>query len=453
MNNFISKQLIGYYLLIMGILAVITISLAKLVTELFILAVIFGVMLILITIIFIYITRVYINPLKQLSRFLEQILTDQQRLKQKNSKGSVGKIFQEVNNLAENIDKVIENYRVQARQLLAIIEHTENGLLLIDEVGFILYVNRKFTEIIGGHQGDYKGKRYYDALDSKDIQRIIKRTFFEEDIIEGQTMISHLHLNIIAVPILSKEQLIRGTVLAVYDVTQFKQLDTMRRDFVANVSHELKTPITSIKGFAETLLTSAPEDYEAQKHFLQIILSESERMQQLIEQLLLLSKMERENPELELTNIDMVEFIQEIEPLFIKFAKEKNIQVNILIDDQLQLQADRQALTQVIVNVMMNAIIYTSPGGRIQLVCRDREEYISLMIEDTGIGIPEDKIPRIFERFYRVDEDRSRDSGGTGLGLSIVKHIVEAHKGKIVVQSELNKGTIFTFFFPKENNP
>lgn len=450
MDGFISKRLIGYYLLIIISLGLISISLAKEMTDLLIMAVIFGLMFMIITIIFIYMTRVYIKPVEELSDTLEQLVRENlEKVEQKSPTGPVGKIHEQVNVLATNIHNMMEEQRIQARQLSAIIENAESGLLLIDEEGFVLYINRKMREMIKDTKDPYKGKRYYQVLQNNQIQDIIKQTFLEEKVTKGQTIIKDLHLDIVGVPIFSEENLLRGTVLALYDVTQFKQLDTMRKDFVANVSHELKTPITSIKGFAETLLTIAPEDQKARKHFLKIILSESNRMKQLIDQLLQLSKIEGEPGHLQMRKIILEDFILDMEPLFHSLAKEKNLQLDILIEDGIELEADPQGLSQIIANLLTNAIIYSNEGGRVVLRCKEEEKQIRFSIQDTGIGIPEEEIPRIFERFYRVDEDRGRDSGGTGLGLSIVKHIVEAHRGKIIVTSHLNKGTTFTIYLPK----
>jgi len=449
MNGFISKRLMGYYLLIICLLATVSLALAKEMTDHFIMAIVFGLMFFIVTVIFVYMTRVYIKPIDQLSRSISRLLDgDYVELEGRPLAGEVGKIINQVTVLSKNIHDMMEEQSLQARQLSAIIENAESGLLLIDEQGYILYVNRKFIEIFGDTPDVYKEKRYYIALHDNQIQEIIKQTFFLEEQVKGQTVMNHLHLDVIGVPIFSEGKEMRGVVLVIYDITKFKQLDIMRKDFVANVSHELKTPITSIKGFAETLLTSASGDKEAQDHFLQIILSESKRMQQLIDQLLLLSKMERKDPPLQLTDILMKDFLKKIMPLFSEYVKEKNLRLDLQIDDGIQLKADEQGLSQIIVNLLMNAIIYTKEGGKIQLLCTESNGRIKLMIKDTGIGIPEEEMPRIFERFYRIDADRGRGTGGTGLGLSIVKHIVEAHRGEITVQSTLNKGTTFTIYLP-----
>lgn len=451
MRGFISRSLIGYYLLIILALALVSLTLAREMTDLFILALVFGLVFFIITIIFIYMTRMYIKPMEELSDTLEQLLKGNlQEFDQKTLPGPLGEIHQQVNMLATNIHHIIREQGIQSRQLSTIIENTESGLLLLDEEGFILYTNRKFTEIIGETQALYQGKRYYEALQNERIPEIIRQSYFEGEIIKGQAIIRKKHLDIVSVPIFSDKEILKGIVLALYDVTKFKQLDIMRKDFVANVSHELKTPITSIKGFAETLLTIAPEDQEAREDFLKIVLSESNRMKQLIDQLLLLSKIEQEAEHLQITNIILEDLIKEIEPLFQSLAKEKNLHLDIRLEEGLELRADRQGLSQIIVNLMMNAIIYTGEGGRVELNCREEGNYIKFLIRDTGKGIPAEEIPRIFERFYRIGEDRGRETGGTGLGLSIVKHIVSAHKGTVTVESVVNKGSLFTLYLPKE---
>lgn len=224
----------------------------------------------------------------------------------------------------------------------------------------------------------------------------------------------------------------------------------MRKDFVANVSHELKTPITSIKGFAETLLDGAGEDPATRKQFLNIIFDESKRIQLLIEDLLILSRLEKDEFTLSINEVSVGALEDEIMPVVEQRAAEKEITVTTNIDRMISFYADGEKLKQVILNLLMNAISYTPERGSISLDVSKTADYVQFKVADSGIGIGKDYLPRIFERFYRVDKARSRDTGGTGLGLAIVKHIVEVHNGEITVDSELEKGTTFTVCIPHE---
>jgi len=244
--------------------------------------------------------------------------------------------------------------------------------------------------------------------------------------------------------------MLRGAVLVIYDITEFKKVETMRKDFVANVSHELKTPITSIKGFAETLLDGAAEEPEVRTQFLNIIFEESKRIEHLIEDLLVLSKLEKDESLINVEHIEVDYMLDDILPVVEQQALQKNIDMKVEMDQNVTLEADEEKIKQILFNLVTNAISYTPEKGSVSIKIKEEEHDVCFIVQDTGIGISEQDLPRIFERFYRVDKDRSRETGGTGLGLAIVKHIVEAHQGKIDVDSELGKGTTFKVYIPKE---
>src|SRR5690625_3578368 len=238
--------------------------------------------------------------------------------------------------------------------------------------------------------------------------------------------------------------MLKGAVLVLYDITEFKNLELMRKDFVANVSHELKTPITSIKGFAETLLDGALQDRETLKKFLTIIFEESNRLQLLIEDLLILSRLEQDEFKLSSTLVNIDNILKEIIPIINFQAEEKQITFNVEAQDSIKLTADYKKLKQVFINLLTNAISYTPNHGEVTLKIDEKDNCIRIKVIDTGIGIDTRIVPRIFERFYRGDKDRSRNTGGTELGVAIIKHIIELHHGKIKVDSELNKGSTST---------
>jgi two-component system phosphate regulon sensor histidine kinase PhoR len=240
----------------------------------------------------------------------------------------------------------------------------------------------------------------------------------------------------------------QGIVAVFHDISDLKKAENMRRDFVANVSHELRTPVTIIKGYAETLLDGALEsDPIRATRFVEIIASHSERLTNLINDILTLSSLESKEALLELNPIDVSSTIAKACMLLQERADQKNIAiVNESNNGTLpRVMADQGRLEQVVVNLLENAIKYTPDSGTVRLFTEDKGEFIKVSVADTGIGIPFKDLPRIFERFYRVDEARTREQGGTGLGLAIVKHIVQLHGGDVSVVSEPGQGSIFSF--------
>jgi two-component system phosphate regulon sensor histidine kinase PhoR len=241
-----------------------------------------------------------------------------------------------------------------------------------------------------------------------------------------------------------------GIIVVFHDVTDLKRLERVRQDFVANVSHELRTPLTAIKGYVEALRDGGLQDPVQAEQFLRVIQRHSERMDKIVSDLLLLSEMESADRVLQRETVHIPDLIRTaVETLRpVAEGKEQDLRVEPL-EGLPTLRADGQKLHQVMINLLNNAISYTPEGGSITVEARPVPEGVAVSVIDNGIGIPPDELPRIFERFYRVDKGRSRDLGGTGLGLSIVKHIVEAHGGQVRVESKPGKGSRFTFFLPR----
>jgi two-component system phosphate regulon sensor histidine kinase PhoR len=241
-----------------------------------------------------------------------------------------------------------------------------------------------------------------------------------------------------------------SAILVLFDITRLKKLEKIRKDFVANASHELRTPLTSIKGFVEALQDGAIEEPSQTRQFLEIISRQAERMGKIIADMLLLSEIESEGFQLKLEEGSLNDLIREaVKPLQTQ-ADSKNIALELnLQEPEKVIKADRDKISQVLSNLLDNAIKFTNSGGRVAITTEVHKNEIVIQIKDSGIGIPSTDLSRIFERFYTVDKSRSRELGGTGLGLSIVKHIVEAHGGKVWVESELNRGSVFYFSLPK----
>jgi two-component system phosphate regulon sensor histidine kinase PhoR len=396
----------------------------------------------------------YIKPVEKASRTVDQLVEGNYSARIRlPATGGIGELSNKINALARNLSELTINEQLQAEQLSTVVDNTESGLVLIDEKGYIHLVNRKFLSMFGKAPKDYVGFLYYDVFDNEKIHKTVQETFlYEKNIktaITHETEADKSYLEIAGAPIFDEKGQLKGAVLVLYDITDLKNLELMRKDFVANVSHELKTPITSIKGFAETLLDGAKDDKASSEEFLSIIYEETARMQLLIDDLLTLSRLERDGIELIKTTVDLPAVVEEITPLFRQKTLKQQINFTAEAQDNLTVKADKDKLKQVIINLLNNAISYTQAGGSVSLNIEETKEFIRIRVKDTGIGMEMETLPRIFERFYRVDKARSRNTGGTGLGLAIVKHITEVHGGKITVESKPDEGTLFSVYFPK----
>ncbi|ASC81906.1 MULTISPECIES: sensory box histidine kinase PhoR [Bacillus] len=359
------------------------------------------------------------------------------------------KLGHAMNSLAIDLMEMTRTQEMQRDRLLTVIENIGSGLIMIDGRGFINLVNRSYAKQFHINPNHMLRRLYHDAFEHEEVIQLVEDIFMTETkkckLLRLPIKIERRYFEVDGVPIMGPDDEWKGIVLVFHDMTETKKLEQMRKDFVANVSHELKTPITSIKGFTETLLDGAMEDKEALSEFLSIILKESERLQSLVQDLLDLSKIEQQNFTLSIETFEPAKMLGEIETLLKHKADEKGIslQLNVPKDPQ-YVSGDPYRLKQVFLNLVNNALTYTPEGGSVAINVKPREKDIQIEVADSGIGIQKEEIPRIFERFYRVDKDRSRNSGGTGLGLAIVKHLIEAHEGKIDVTSEPGRGTVFT---------
>ena len=355
---------------------------------------------------------------------------------------------------------------VKAGLLEAVVKEMQIGVLVMDAGKKLLYAN-PFFEKTFSVEGKPEGENLSDVIKDKAVIEVIEKMLSskgkqpQEVTIQGKgSQILEARL----VPFLISESIPphpplakggRGDLQKVligffHDVTEEKRVEAIKRDFVANVSHELRTPLSSIKGYAETLLDGALDDKKTLKNFLTIIDRHANRMTALIEDLLTLSMLESHQMPMSFESLDIKGLINSVIQGFEKQAKDKDIEIVMDIGKEIpKIMADKDRLEQVIVNLVDNAIKYTN-NGTVMIYARKNGNMFQIDVEDTGIGIPEKDIPRIFERFYRVDKGRSRELGGTGLCLAIVKHIIQGHNGKIWVKSELGKGSTFSFSLPLE---
>lgn len=413
------------------------------------------------TIILIFGTRImkqYTKPIESATEVAMELAKGNYKARTyENSSGDeTSMLSKSINILARNLQDMTRTQELHQERLQTLIENMGSGLLFIDERGYISLMNKAFKEIFQINQEDYLYKSYQEAIAYKEIIQMVEEIFLTESNIRKHIMlpvnIERKHFEVYGAPIIGKSEVWKGVVLVFHDITELKKLEQIRKDFVANVSHELKTPITSIKGFSETLLDGAMKDEQTLHFFLSIILKESERMQSLIQDLLDLSKIEQQGFQLELRKCNVNEFLKEIHHLLDRKAKEKNIDFILDVPDEpVFIEGDPHRLKQIFINLASNGIMYTPAGGKVTLSVKAGHDEVAISVQDTGIGIREEEIPRIFERFYRVDKARSRNSGGTGLGLAIVKHLVEAHQANLTVKSTVGVGTTFTVTFQRYN--
>lgn len=368
----------------------------------------------------------------------------------------IGQLTKSINVLAYNLEQITRRHQAQQERMETLIENMGSGLILINRRGDITLINRTCNDIFQDDTDLWVNQLYHDVIKHKELNKIVQTIFLTE---EKQRMQIHFpvhlevrHFDVYAAPIMSNKGRLKGIAIVLHDITELKKLEQVRKDFVANVSHELKTPVTSIKGFTETLLDGAMETEQLRGKFLNIIYKESERLQGLIHDLLELSRIEQQYFKLNWQKTNLEGIVEDVAVLLKEKAKEKGIEIVTKKEGDSTLEGDPERLKQILINLVNNGIMYTSSGGRIDILLTGTKDLVELQIADTGVGISEEDLPRIFERFYRVDRARSRNSGGTGLGLAIVKHLVEAHHGHIHVQSQVGKGTTFTVVFKRQQD-
>ncbi len=388
------------------------------------------------------ITKIIINPLKELEYTTSKIangeLGKRVDIKTMDEFSVVGESF---NHMADRLEESISESLDKQNKLEAILKSMDSGVVAVDSELKVMIIN-PYAKKIFGVKGDIIGKKFNRYIMEEEVLNILKNS---EDRVEIMIRYPEIrNLRIRTANIINGEEKI-GTVAVVQDITDIKRLENMRSQFVANISHELKTPLTSIKGFAETL--RYVDDDETRNKFLDIIDEESDRLARLIHDILILYDIEQ-NRDPVYEEFSTKDIIQNVELLVMREAKAKNISVDIEVEDDVILIGDRDKFKQMLLNLVYNAVKYTEPNGAVLVSSIKEKHNLIIKVKDTGIGISKEDLPRIFERFYRVDKARNRNSGGTGLGLAIVKHIAISFNGTIDVKSTLGKGTTFIITIP-----
>lgn len=357
-----------------------------------------------------------------------------------------------INDLAKKLQDIEKERKLEEERLKTLIENMGSALMMIDREGNVSIVNKKFLEGFHLIYYEIEGKNFLTIGLPEQLQSFIDQVFLTESPYTKQITfhVEHekYHVQAYGAPVVGEYGRWLGVVIVIHDISELIRLEQIRKDFVANVSHELRTPITSIKGFSETLLDGAYTDQKMLLSFLEIIHQESNRIQALIHDLLELSKIERVGYELDLAPTSLQEVLTRAVDLTYPRITEKQMDLHVNMPKDVYVNGDLYRLIQIMTNLITNAITYSPKETILTIRIYEKDENGVIEIEDQGIGIEKNEIPRIFERFYRVDKARSRNSGGTGLGLAIVKHLIEAHHGKIHVISEVGKGTCMKVMIP-----
>ncbi len=357
------------------------------------------------------------------------------------------------NAMVAQAGRTIAALDLQKSTLESVLTHMTDALLILDARGAITLVNPPAERFFGVAAPLAAGHRLIEVLHHFELDALVRQTERERAPLAREMEVHHPDhrlLRVQANPVAGRRGESLGTVVVAQDITDLHRTDLVRQEFVANVSHELRTPLTSLRALAEALVNGAIHDREAGPRFLEQIISEIDRLTLLVSDLLDLSAIESGSAKLEIGPVPLREVVEDVVAKVRPMADPRRIRLRIELDDGLPpAWGDAGRLAQAVANLVDNAVKYTPDGGVVTISGQARENLVALSVADTGIGIAPEHLPRIFERFYRVDRSRSRALGGTGLGLSIVKHIATSHGGRVEVESVEGRGSCFTLLLPR----
>lgn len=364
-------------------------------------------------------------------------------------------LAESLNSMAKQLDEKLDIIGEQDKLQQVVLKSMKEGILAVDYEERILLLNETAAEILGINDSNAIGKTLQEVVRVSEIQKFFLKLLSEGNPQETEILLQHekdKFLQLSGTLLYDIDNKALGALVVFNDISNLKYLDTLKKDLVANVSHELRTPVTTIKGFIETLKEGAIDDPENAGRFLDIIAKHINRLNMLIDDLLILAKLEEKPDEIKM-DVDNISAVlgSVIEDYEFK-AGEKKIKIKIECDDKLTGKINKHLIEQAIGNLVDNAIKYSDKKTNIEVGALMKNDQLQIYVKDEGYGISDDHIPRLFERFYRVDKGRSRDEGGTGLGLAIVKHIVNTMNGTIDVESKPGKGTRFTLNIPQKND-
>lgn len=373
------------------------------------------------------------NAQKMASGNFEQIVSN-------NSDDEIGKLTDTFNYMAKELKRTLNEISSEKSKIETLLLHMNDGVIAFSNEGTIIHANPAAVKMLGITSNDETFTTIFSRLNiNVSLEKIIYLQEWTN--INQQVNFNNKYLKIFFAPFKDESNKVNGVICVAQDITEQEKLENMRREFVANVSHELKTPLTSIRSYSETMLEDEL-DPEMRKSFMQVINTEANRMARLVSDLLQLSRLDFKQDKWNKQYFDVAKLVKEISQRMDLEAKKKKQNLECLITSEVpQVYADKDGIEQVILNIISNAIKYTQEEGKINVYVGFIHDSAYIKVIDTGIGIPSEDLERVFERFYRVDKARSREMGGTGLGLAIAKEIVEANDGTIKLNSEYGKGT------------
>jgi two-component system phosphate regulon sensor histidine kinase PhoR len=362
---------------------------------------------------------------------------------------------QNLRDMSLKIRDNINELRSEKEKLDSILRCMVEGLVVIDPKGRVLLINEQAKAMFAVTDEQIRDGSFVEISRSPEMRAFLREVLTfdsSKDTYSKRISVEDRWFRVNAVSLRNGTERPSGSILVFHDITEIQRLETVRSDFVANVSHELRTPLTAIRGYVETLLHNPPTEAEDARQFLTIIARHSERLSRLTEDLLTLSDLESGARKMTLKPVEAGHLIQRVLEVFWDRAAKKNVTLSYTVPTELLILGDSDRLQQLFINLVDNAVKYNSPGGSVTITGRHVDSgahaEVEIAVIDTGAGISEKDLPRLTERFYRVDKARSREMGGTGLGLAIVKHIVQAHGGDLKIESALNKGTTVRVFLP-----
>jgi two-component system phosphate regulon sensor histidine kinase PhoR len=369
----------------------------------------------------------------------------------------IGRLTKALNQMAVQLNEKITTIVEQKNEQQAVLESMVEGVLAVDNDGRLINLNRAAANLFQIHASDSIGKHIYEIISFRNLVNLIKRTLNEKYPVEEELTLKKdqiLYLQVHGTVLKNAQEEVIGAVIVLNNVTRLRRLEKVRRDFVANVSHEIRTPLTTIKGFSETLLDGAVEDAKNARGFLKIISKQSDRLNAIIEDLLILARLEQDDEhdrvKLAFNQVPLKKVIKSAIKVCTPAAEKKDVTINVKLNKNFKPKINPDLVEQAIVNLLDNAIKFSPSGSQVDIDVSGENGLINLNVIDKGSGIQEKHLPRLFERFYRVDKARSREQGGTGLGLAIVKHIAQVHNGEVSVSSKPGKGSTFSLILPDE---
>ncbi|MBN1381396.1 MAG: PAS domain-containing protein [Deltaproteobacteria bacterium] len=373
-----------------------------------------------------------------------------------NTSDELKKLAGNINYLVDELENRINKADEERGKLVAAFASMNEGVMIVNAQQRIEFYNQALHQMIDPQYGDVDGKTLMEAFRNIELENAFQRFLdtgraVSQEITLGDVKPVILDVQISPVEGLPDEE---KTMIVFRDITRLKTLENVRADFVANVTHEIRTPLTAILGYVETLQAGNLKKEEEAGKFLEIISRQAMRLNRLVEDLLTISNIELGEMQFRFEPVKLHEIVRNVIPVIEPKAKEKQIILHDDLPDALPpIKGDRDRLTQIVMNILDNAVKFTMENGSVTITALHNEgKDLVLRISDTGIGVPKDKIARLGERFYRVDKTRSREMGGTGLGLSIVKHLMQAHNGRMEIESQLGKGTTVSLYFPMIKN-